>query len=367
MPTSAIRACVDRMLPDELLLESMRQSVAENPLNAPVMNRRMLPPGVMPDLPQQYLAAITGKLWKPGRTLRVRFLDGDPQVQERIPPFAHVWSVYANIKFEFTDDEDAEIRVSFQSEGSWSYIGTDALVIPKSQPTINFGWLTRSLGDDEYSRVVTHEFGHALGCIHEHQNPSTNIPWDKEAVYDYYQGPPNYWTREQVDLNIFTRYGADITQFSDFDPQSIMLYPIPNELTLGDYEVGWNRVLSDTDKKFVAALYPFAEKPTNELVVDGPATTGEIGQFGEVDSYTFVITQPGEYRIETEGELDVVITLFGPDEETRFVGMDDDSGRRLNARLVVALQPGRYFLRVRHYSGTRTGEYQVGVYHHSPT
>lgn len=232
---------------------------------------------------------------------------------------------------------------------------------------MNFGWLTRSLGDDEYSRVVTHEFGHALGCIHEHQNPSSNIPWDKEAVYEYYQGPPNYWTREQVDLNIFTRYGADITQFSEFDPQSIMLYPIPDELTLGDYEVGWNRVLSETDKHFVAALYPFAEKPTNELVVDGPATTGEIGQFGEVDSYTFVITEPGEYRVETEGELDVVITLFGPDEETRFVGMDDDSGRRLNARLVASLQPGRYYLRVRHYSGTRTGEYRVGVYRHPST
>lgn len=367
MPTSVIRACIDRMIPDELLLESMRRSVAENPLNAPVLNRRMLPPGVMPDIPQQYLAAITGKLWKPGRTLRVRFLDGDPQVQERIPAFADIWSGYANIKFTFVDDEDAEIRISFQSQGSWSYIGTDALVIPKNQPTMNFGWLTRATPADEYSRVVTHEFGHALGCIHEHQNPSGNIPWDKEAVYEFYQGPPNYWTREQVDINIFTRYGADITQFSEFDPHSIMLYPIPNELTLGDFEVGWNKELSEMDKHFVAALYPFAEKPTNELVVGAPPVTAAIGQFGEVDNYTFVIAQSGDYRVETTGELDVVITLFGPDDDTRFVGMDDDSGRRLNARLVAALQPGRYFLRVRHYSGKRTGDYQIGVYRHTPT
>ncbi len=367
MSTSAIRACIDRSLPDELLLESMRHSVAENPLNAPVLNRRMLPPGVMPDVPQQYLAAITGKLWKPGRTLRVRFLDGDPQVQERIPPFVHTWSRYANLKFVFTDDPEAEIRVSFQSQGSWSYIGTDALVIPKNQPTLNFGWLTRSLGDDEYSRVVTHEFGHVLGCIHEHQNPSGNIPWDKEAVYDFYQGPPNYWTRDQVDLNIFMRYEADITQFSEFDPHSIMLYPIPNELTLGDFEVGWNRVLSETDQRYATALYPSAEKPSNELIVDGPAISGAIGEHGEVDSYSFNVVQPGAYRVETEGELDVVVTLFGPDDETRFVGMDDDSGRRLNARLVVDLQPGRYIVRVRHYSGTRTGDYQIGVYRHTPT
>lgn len=367
MSPSVIRACIDRALPDELLLEGMHRSVTENPLNAPVINRRTLPPGVMPDMPRQYLAGITGKLWRPGRTLRVRFLDGDPQVQERIPPFAQVWSNFANLKFIFTTDEDAEIRISFQSQGSWSYIGTDALVIPKNQPTMNFGWLTRSTADDEFSRVVTHEFGHALSCIHEHQNPSTNIPWDKEAVYDYYQGPPNYWTRDQVDINIFTRYAADITQFSDFDPRSIMLYPIPNQLTIGDYEIGWNKVLSETDKRYIGVLYPSAQKSAHELTVDGPAVAAAIGQHGELDSFTFIVTQPGDYRIETEGELDVVVTLFGPDDETRFVGMDDDSGRRLNARLVAALQPGRYFVRVRHYSGTRTGDYQIGVYRHSPT
>ena len=143
MPLSAAKACIDITLPDELLLESMRQAVEENPNNAPVVNLRNLPPGVMPDLSRAYLAAITGKLWQPSRKLRVRFLDGDPQVQARIAPFAHQWSEYANVTLQFGDDPDAEIRISFQNQGSWSYIGTDALVIPKSQPPMNFGWLTR--------------------------------------------------------------------------------------------------------------------------------------------------------------------------------------------------------------------------------
>src|SRR5690606_31673931 len=114
---SAIKACVDISLPDELLLEAMRRAIAENPNNAPAINPRTLPPGVMPDIPHVYLAAITGKLWQPGRVLRVRFLDGDPRVHERIPPFAHQWSAYANITFEFGDDPDAEIRISFQNQG----------------------------------------------------------------------------------------------------------------------------------------------------------------------------------------------------------------------------------------------------------
>ena len=39
-----------------------------------------------------------------------------------------------------------------------------------------------------------HEFGHLLGMIHEHQNPSSNpIQWNKQAVVKALSGPPNNW------------------------------------------------------------------------------------------------------------------------------------------------------------------------------
>ncbi len=361
MAKKTIKSCIDRDLPVDAMFDAMHKAIEENSANTPTLSTRSVQPGVFP-MPPLALAAITGKLWKPGRTLRVRFLDGDPVIQTRLQPFAHIWSQYADIKFTFGNDPAAEIRISFLQPGSWSYIGTDALTIPKDQPTMNYGWLTKATADDEYSRVVTHEFGHAIGCIHEHQNPSTDIPWDKPKVYKYYQGPPNNWSKDQVDINLFQRYSADITQFSAFDRSSIMLYPVPNDLTIGDYEVGWNKVLSPTDEQFIGTLYPLAPKPQNELTIDAPSTAASIGQFGEVDTYTFVVKKAGPYRMETEGSTDVVMSLFGPNDSTKALAQDDDSGGRAQARIVIALQPGTYTLRIRHFSNKRTGDYKLGVH-----
>ena len=65
---------------------------------------------------------------------------------------------------------------------------------------MNYGWLEPDTELREYQRVVRHEFGHALGMIHEHQNPAAQgqIPWDKPKVYAYYaqQG----WNKDDVDF-----------------------------------------------------------------------------------------------------------------------------------------------------------------------
>jgi serralysin len=204
-------------------------------------------------------AVETKKKWQPGQTLRVRFLDGDPIVQQKIEAVAHQWSQYINIRFEFGHDPDAEIRISCKRGGSWSYIGTGALSIPKDEATMNYGWLTPDSSDEDYSRVVLHEFGHALGMIHEHQHPEAGIPWNRDAVYRYYMDEMK-WSREDVDNNLFAQYSTSVTQFSHFDTQSIMLYPVAKDLTTNGFEIGWNTHLSETDKAFMGSVYPGAAK-----------------------------------------------------------------------------------------------------------
>lgn len=364
-----IRACIDRELPPDLVPLAARLAVRENAENAPLEpSPRELMPGVM--LSQIQVAALTGKLWKPGRRLRVRFLDGDPRIADRCIPFAKTWEKYANLKFDFGNDPNAEIRISFKYRGSWSFVGTDALAVEQTEATMNFGWLDSDAPADEYQRVVTHEFGHALALIHEHQNPTAAIPWNKEVVYRYYQGPPNYWTREQVDINVFTRYSADVSKYSEYDPESIMLYPIPAEfLTDPSFAVGWNKVPSETDKRYASVLYPAKPKAAATLAVDGGRVAASIGAMGATDTFEFDADRQGPYRVETYGRLDTVVSLHGPvgqhgpDGATRMVAKDDDSGHGLNARIRAVLAPGQYVVRVRHFSRRGSGAYEIGVFH----
>jgi hypothetical protein len=200
-------------------------------------------------MPELARSTARGKYWTPGATVRVRFLDGTDAQKLIVRQGINEWSKYANVKFTVVDSGMAEIRVSFQEMGNWSYEGTDALGIPAAQPTMNFEDVTLS--------GVLHEFGHAIGLIHETDNPRARIPWNRDAVYREMMGPPNNWPREEVDRAIFgQKYTEEqLGPYRDFDPNSIMLYALPAAWTNG-MVLGGAKELSESDKALAARLYP---------------------------------------------------------------------------------------------------------------
>jgi serralysin len=204
-------------------------------------------------------ALLNAFKWNPGSVIRVRFLEGDRSLQERVKAVAREWTEpgMANLTLNFVEQGEAEIRIAFQQgDGSWSYLGTMCRRIPRAQPTMNYGWLTPDSNEDELRRVVLHEFGHALGLIHEHQNPNRPIQWNRDAVVRDLSGPPNNWDADTIENNIFRRYDPSQTSSTPVDPDSIMMYPIPGSWTLDGFSAGFNSGLSGTDKDFIRRAYP---------------------------------------------------------------------------------------------------------------
>jgi hypothetical protein len=212
--------------------------------------------------PAERGALLRGAKWNSGDTISVSFLDGDRGVQDKVSAFAKHWTRAgggpANLTFNFQNDTNSDIRISFKYTGSWSVIGTTCRQITnKEQPTMNFGWLTSDTPDSEVKRVVLHEFGHAIGLAHEHQNPAGGIEWDQVQVIKDLSGPPNNWSIPVISRNMFETYSNEETNHTGTtDGSSIMMYPIPKTWTKNGFSAGLNTALSDTDKSFVREQYP---------------------------------------------------------------------------------------------------------------
>lgn len=207
------------------------------------------------------LTADTSLMWKKNE-LSVYFLDGKKEVHDKVMRWANVWNDHCDIKFvQVKDTKTADIRVAFRNDqganGNWSYIGTFRPADYKIEnPTLNLGDLNGQSSDTTYSELVLHEFGHAIGFIHEHQIPKNGINWDKNAVYKEYLEKYG-WDKKEVDAQLFTAYSSNSLNGTQFDPKSIMMYEIPARHVLDRVAVSTrNTELSELDKRHAAWLYP---------------------------------------------------------------------------------------------------------------
>ncbi len=230
--------------------------------------------------------------WEPGTILQIKFMPGGSKtLRDKVMLNAKEWEKYANVILKFVPDNSSftHLRVKLgQGTGHNSTVGTEANFRPQTEQTINFdtlffadadyyaaqlkkrgeippynlGQLIIEMQTDpnhwnnpELRRVIMHEFGHALGLLHEQSYPDA-VNWKKtDSIYSYYKQTQG-WNRQQVEFNVFSAGSQFYTNGTRYDPKSIMHYSINPWETMDGYSVKNNFELSGGDKTIIAALYP---------------------------------------------------------------------------------------------------------------
>src|SRR5581483_1442734 len=146
-------------------------------------------------------------------------------------------------------------RQGGQDGGYWSYVGTDITSIEAGQPTMNLEAFTMSTPDSEFHRVVRHETGHTLGFPHEHMRKELVDKIDSQKAIEYF-GRTQGWNEDEVRAQVLTPLEeSSLLGTPHADPNSIMCYQIPGEITKDGEPIPGGTDIDESDYAFAASIY----------------------------------------------------------------------------------------------------------------
>ncbi len=297
-------------------------------------------------------------LWDNGKEIYVKFMSGSPALQKQIMTAAKEWEKYANIKFKQVTSGPAQIRILLTDEdGYYSMVGSQASMIPEEEQTMNYDTTGGNFKYPHSMRgTVIHEFGHAIGLLHEHSSPVSGIQWDKEKIYAEYAEMG--WDRDMVDAQVFEAYHVSYTNGTMYDNKSIMHYPIDPNHTKNKYKVDWNFSISEGDKQLVSLLYPKGTERVNEVA---RFTVSDYTKM-EVVNGTDKLSMYPSFVLNTAGKSGTVyFIVFLYDEEGNPIIDNDD---KYNVNGVVGTYDGGLFQPGKRLGANKSGrDFELSIPH----
>lgn len=176
-----------------------------------------------------------------------------------IKQYAEEWTKYGNIKFNFNFEtpctlakNNSQIKISGDHPSGyyWSLIGSRG---SKNDTTLNMPNFLNVSDDIKFRRKVIHEFGHALGLLHEQQNKEIKCEIDIESII-----AQTGKSREFVEKNYKIFEKDYIIDSSNYDSLSIMHYPMqPWYFKNGcKIKIAENNEISEGDANMIRKKYP---------------------------------------------------------------------------------------------------------------
>ncbi|MDU1903745.1 MAG: hypothetical protein E6772_03095 [Dysgonomonas sp.] len=199
------------------------------------------------------------KLWYPHSTIKIKFVNGSSEYQEKVMTYAREWLQYAGLNFQFVTEGKAEVRIGFDWNDNryitWSYIGTDCkMATNQDEATMSFADWDRA-SEFEKKGDVLRAFGQVLGLELESRHLDFDPNWSN-TIADYWEGELTDIPWDNLKEYVFDPLQrSEVIMTDEYDELSIMIWPFTRRYA-GNTARDFNYELSDMDKAFISQLYP---------------------------------------------------------------------------------------------------------------
>lgn len=210
------------------------------------------------------IVATPGKFWQKNHTLIIAFLNGSSEQKNEVEIFSKEITKYANLNFAFYSSvanvpkgKKIDIVITFKNVGNNSAIGTDSqYAISQGKHSMSLSELSKNSAGSRRGTIL-HEFGHAIGLQHEHQNIYRTFKIDEALTKEYCKNVYKFTEEECTDQIINTLPNKEKQNYySKYDPASVMHYNLHSSVTKEKIAFANINSLSLIDKLEIAKLYP---------------------------------------------------------------------------------------------------------------